>query len=394
MTIVREIMTDFAVTLNEDRTVADAARLLADLDIGSVPVVGPDDRLRGVVTDRDIVIRVLAEDQDPATTTVGAIVGGEPVVAHAQDDVEHVLQTMGEHRVRRLPVLDDDVVIGVVALADVARAMPERRVGEVLGAISEPNGGGAASPGDAPTGDDAAGAAPVPSTEPAPASAVGDVDPAALDVVPDAPATAEGWEGRTEDRAADEAGVHDDDERDVVDLILARHADIRAQFEAVASADREDGELQVRFDELVRMLAVHEAVEEELIHPLAQDRLSEGESIVGERLAEEGEAKRTLAMLHELGVAHPEFDARFATFAQDVLAHAEAEEREELPALREALTQEHLRALARLWLAAEAIAPTRPHPVVGETGLANMLAGPPLAVFDRVRDAVRRVQRP
>jgi CBS domain-containing protein/hemerythrin superfamily protein len=355
VTTVREIMTDFAVTLTEDRTVADAARLLADLDIGSVPVVGPDDRVRGVVTDRDIVIKVLAADQDPTTTTVGAILGGAPIVAQAQDDVESALQAMGEHRVRRLPVLQDEHVVGVVALADVARALPERLVGEVLGAISEPDGGHAAPEG------------------------------------------AEGWEGGIDlrGRAEDVAGELAEEAsagRDVIDVIQERHAQIRAQFEAVAAAA--DGQVQERFDELVRMLAVHEAVEEELIHPLAQDRLPDSDVMVGERLAEEGEAKRTLAMLHDLGVAHPEFDVRFAAFTEDVLAHAEAEEREELPALRAALSAEHRQALARLWVAAEAIAPTRPHPAVGETGLANMLAGPPLAVFDRVRDAIRQANRP
>jgi hemerythrin superfamily protein len=180
--------------------------------------------------------------------------------------------------------------------------------------------------------------------------------------------------------------------RDVVDIILERHAAIREQVDAVMAAT--GAARQEQFDELVRMLAVHEAVEEELIHPLAQEHLEDAASMVDERLAEEGQAKRALSSLHDLGVEHADFEDRFAELAVDVLAHAEAEEQEELPALRAALSTEHLEALGRLWSAAEALAPTRPHPSVGETGLANMLAGPPLMVFDRVRDAIRRANRP
>ncbi|MCU0282781.1 MAG: CBS domain-containing protein [Candidatus Nanopelagicales bacterium] len=368
MTTVRDIMTDFAVTVTEDRTVADAARLLADLDVGSLPVLGSDERVLGVVTDRDIVVKVLARDQDAATTTVGTIVGGEPAVARVGDDVEDVLAVMAQRRVRRLPVLEGDQVVGLVALADVARALPDRLVGEVLGAISEP--GGQPQPG--PGAEQAQPGHPQPEREhPEPEPEQRD-DPAA---------------------PMDELMGQDQPEgRDVVDVILERHAAIREQVDAVMGTTGD--ERQARFDDLVRMLAVHEAVEEELIHPLAQERLTDADAMVRERLAEEGEAKRALASLHDLGVGHPEFEDRFADLAVDVLAHAEAEEREELPALRAALTTEHLEALARLWTAAEALAPTRPHPAVGETGLANMVAGPPLMVFDRVRDVIRRANRP
>lgn len=361
MTTVRDIMTDFAVTVTEDRTVAEAARLLADLDIGSLPVLGSDERVVGVVTDRDIVVKVLARDQDAATTTVGTIVGGEPAVAQAGDDVEDVLAIMAQRRVRRLPVLEGDQVVGLVALADVARALPERLVGELLGAISEP--GGQQQPG--------AGGERAQAHHPQPEPARGDEPEAST------------FEAEDQDQP---------EGRDVVDVILERHAAIREQFDAVMGTTGD--ERQANFDELVRMLAVHEAVEEELIHPLAQERLTDADAMVQERLVEEGEAKRTLASLHDLGVAHPDFEDRFADLAVDVLAHAEAEEGEELPALREALTTEHLEALARLWTAAEALAPTRPHPKVGETGLANMVAGPPLMVFDRVRDVIRKANRP
>jgi CBS domain-containing protein len=89
-----------------------------------------------VVTDRDIVVKVLAEGLDPREVTAGSIAQGKPVTIGADDDTEQILRTMGEHQVRRLPVIDGHDLVGIVALADVARALPDRPVGDVLQAIS------------------------------------------------------------------------------------------------------------------------------------------------------------------------------------------------------------------------------------------------------------------
>jgi hemerythrin superfamily protein len=176
-------------------------------------------------------------------------------------------------------------------------------------------------------------------------------------------------------------------DQDVVDLLLAQHQQIKALFSEVARAS--GAAKQDRFNELVRLLAVHESAEEQVVHPAARQRDDQAEAVVVERLREESEAKEELAALYDLGVDHPDFDARLRALASAVTAHATHEEQEEFSRLREELAPDRLRRMAQAVKAAEAIAPTRPHPKAGESATANLLAGPPLAVFDRARDAVR-----
>ena len=125
------------------------------------------------------------------------------------------------------------------------------------------------------------------------------------------------------------------------------------------------------------------------MHPAARKALADGDDVIEHRLEEENEAKRHLSELYELGVDHPRFDTRLALFADSVIRHAEREEREELVHLRERLPDERLQRMAGVFQAAEKVAPTRPHPGIGSSATANLLVGPPTAVFDRVRDAVR-----
>lgn len=176
-------------------------------------------------------------------------------------------------------------------------------------------------------------------------------------------------------------------EQNVVDLLLDQHQQIKTLFGQVATAH--GAEKRERFEELVRLLAVHETAEEEVVHPTARRKITEGDQVVDRRLHEEDEAKRALAELYDLGVEHPEFDRRLAELADAVIMHATHEEQEEFPYLRQELSEEQLRRMAGAVRAAEATAPTRPHPRAGESAAANLLAGPPLAVFDRMRDAVR-----
>ncbi|WP_433222016.1 CBS domain-containing protein [Dactylosporangium sp. CS-047395] len=138
MTTAREIMTADCACVGEHDTLADAARMMADLGIGSMPICGDDNRLMGMVTDRDIVIRAIAAGRDPAGMTAADLAEGKPVTIGADDDAQEILRTMTEHKVRRLPVIDGHDLVGIVALADVARAMPDRTVGEMVGAISTP----------------------------------------------------------------------------------------------------------------------------------------------------------------------------------------------------------------------------------------------------------------
>ncbi len=174
--------------------------------------------------------------------------------------------------------------------------------------------------------------------------------------------------------------------QDIIDLLISQHNEIKSLFAEVKAAQRSEQKRQA-FQQLVRLLAVHESAEEEVLHPAARD--DAGDAVVEARLREEGEAKRVLSDLYDLGVDAPGFDAKFAEFEQAVLAHATHEEQEEFPALRRKTDANRLHRMAGAVRAAEAIAPTRPHPAAGESAIANMLAGPPLAIFDRMRDAVR-----
>ena len=136
MPTAREIMTPDATCVGEQETLADAARKMADLDVGSLPICGEDNRLKGMLTDRDIVVKCIARGGDPATTKAGELAQGKPVTVGADDDARDILRTMGQHQVRRLPVIDGHDMVGIVALADVARALPDQPVGDVVDAIT------------------------------------------------------------------------------------------------------------------------------------------------------------------------------------------------------------------------------------------------------------------
>ncbi|WP_378740459.1 hemerythrin domain-containing protein [Nocardia brasiliensis] len=174
-------------------------------------------------------------------------------------------------------------------------------------------------------------------------------------------------------------------DQSVIELLVDQHRQVKECFDRLKSGQ---GAKEDQFHELVRLLAVHESAEEQIVHPAAR-RAEAGDDVVRQRLVEESEAKKTLSELYDLGVEHPDFDKKLAEFADAVLEHARHEESEEFSAMAAHLSPEELRRMAGAVRAAEAIAPTRPHPAAGESPLANLIAGPPLAVFDRVRDAVR-----
>lgn len=174
---------------------------------------------------------------------------------------------------------------------------------------------------------------------------------------------------------------------DIVDLIRADHNNVRALFEEfdAASGDRRNELWQM----IVRLLAVHETAEEEIVHPLVRRFVDGGDDIVDARLAEEDAAKKTLAELEQLGPDAVEFPERFGAFARDVLAHADREEREELPALRESVDADDLRRITSVYEAAKAVAPTHPHKLAPESATGDVVVGSVAALIDRVRDAIR-----
>jgi CBS domain-containing protein len=136
MPSAREIMNPDCTCVGEKEDLVSAARKMADLDVGSLPICGEDERLKGMLTDRDIVVKVLAKGGDPAKTTAGELAQGKAVTIGADDDAGEILRTMGQYQVRRLPVIDGHRLVGIVAIADVARALPDRPVGDVIDAIT------------------------------------------------------------------------------------------------------------------------------------------------------------------------------------------------------------------------------------------------------------------
>jgi CBS domain-containing protein len=133
---VRDTMTAKPRSIDASQAIDDAARLMRDEDVGSLPVTDQG-RLIGVITDRDIVIRVVAEGGRDSATVADAL-SRNPVTVAPDDDLEEALRLMARHQVRRLPVVEDDRLVGIVAQADVALAEKEKKTGEVVEAISEP----------------------------------------------------------------------------------------------------------------------------------------------------------------------------------------------------------------------------------------------------------------
>jgi CBS domain-containing protein len=136
MTKARDVMTPDVQCVQEDQTLADAARLMRDLDVGALPICGNDNRLKGMVSDRDIVVRCLAEGGDPEKTGVMELAQGKPVTIGADDDIDEAIRTMSQHKVRRLPVIDGHDLVGMVSQADIARHLPDRKIGDLVEAIS------------------------------------------------------------------------------------------------------------------------------------------------------------------------------------------------------------------------------------------------------------------
>jgi len=134
---IRDLMTPNPCSIDADKSVAYAAKLMRDEDVGLAPIV-EGDKLVGTVTDRDIAVRVVAEGKDPAETTVREIASTNLVTVDPQQELDEALRLMAKHQVRRLPVVEEDGrLVGVVAQADVARAGDDAQTGQVVQEISE-----------------------------------------------------------------------------------------------------------------------------------------------------------------------------------------------------------------------------------------------------------------
>jgi CBS domain-containing protein len=134
---VKDAMTADVKTAAPSQSLTDVARLMKQEDVGSVPVVDGE-RLIGVVTDRDIVVRGIADGSDPHAIKAGDIASRDVVTVRPGDNLEEALRLMAQHQVRRLPVVDDGHLVGMVAQADVAQEAKEKDVGHVVEEISRP----------------------------------------------------------------------------------------------------------------------------------------------------------------------------------------------------------------------------------------------------------------
>ncbi|GAA5161403.1 CBS domain-containing protein [Ornithinimicrobium tianjinense] len=128
MTTARDVMSSGAECIKEDQTLLDAARMMRDLDVGSLPICGKDDKLHGMITDRDIVVHCLAEGMDPATVKAGSMAQGKLYWVDADTDMDDALAVMQEHQVKRLPVMDKHRLVGMISESDLTRRLDEHRM--------------------------------------------------------------------------------------------------------------------------------------------------------------------------------------------------------------------------------------------------------------------------
>lgn len=172
----------------------------------------------------------------------------------------------------------------------------------------------------------------------------------------------------------------------VVDLLSRQHQLIRQRFTNVLDARTGDARARAFFD-LRRLLAVHEAADEEIVHPAARRNLADGDAVVQRHFNEEFTAKKALADLESMDINSPEFISCLRLLQHNVNEHAAREETEEFSQLQVQLSDEQLQRLRRAMEIAEAIAPTRPHPPI-ESSAASAFVGPFAAMVDHARDAI------
>jgi CBS domain-containing protein len=137
MTTAREVMHSGCECLGVNDNLATAAHRMAELDVGALPVCGDDNRLKGIITDRDIVVKVIAKDKNPADVKADDLIQEAAMRwVDANTNIDEVLHQMVEHKIRRLPVLENRELVGIISQADLAAKLPEDKVGELVQAIS------------------------------------------------------------------------------------------------------------------------------------------------------------------------------------------------------------------------------------------------------------------
>ena len=136
MTTARDIMTPSPRCIGENDSLRIAANIMSDLDVGSLPICGEDSKLKGMLTDRDIIVRAVAAGLDTETTPASALAQGKPVTVDVDDNIDVALELMQKHQIRRVPVIEDHLLVGIVSQADIARSLSSVQTGETVESIS------------------------------------------------------------------------------------------------------------------------------------------------------------------------------------------------------------------------------------------------------------------
>jgi CBS domain-containing protein len=128
MTKARELMHSGATCIGENGTLSRAAEMMRDLHVGALPICGEDGRLHGVLTDRDIVVRAIAEGYEPDTATAADLAQGTPVWVDADANTDEVIEIMVEAGIRRIPVLEEQRLVGMISEADLASSLSDQEL--------------------------------------------------------------------------------------------------------------------------------------------------------------------------------------------------------------------------------------------------------------------------
>lgn len=132
-----EIMSKDITVIREDETIRAAAERLAAEDVGVLPITDEQRQIKGMLTDRDIVVRVVAQGKDANTTRARELEQGEVITLRPEDSIEHVVDLMAQHQVRRLPVVQNGLLVGMVSQADVVKAVDPQKAGRMVTSISK-----------------------------------------------------------------------------------------------------------------------------------------------------------------------------------------------------------------------------------------------------------------
>ena len=132
MTTARDIMNAGATCIGEDQTLYEAAQMMRDLNVGSLPICGNDKKLHGIITDRDLVLKCVAEGKDPKSCTAGELAQGHITWVDVDTDMDDIVEKMGREQVKRMPVIEDHQLVGMISESDLAQHLDDKRLGKFV----------------------------------------------------------------------------------------------------------------------------------------------------------------------------------------------------------------------------------------------------------------------